>query len=130
RNSLVRRGLPCICNNLQLRGTVAAGQNLVNLGEHRILNQVVGAVLALKHREALENHDGAVRSLEGQIASCRSHLRTAYSTFHRGGFLVFKSSSHSPWLGRYAVTTRTFTPSRSTANRAWNASPADLPSTR
>jgi len=55
--------------------------------EDCILNQVMRAVLTLKHGETLENHNRVFGSLEGQITPLRSHLCSTYSTFHRGALL-------------------------------------------
>ncbi len=48
----------------------------------------MSAVLTLQYREALENNDRLIGSLEWQIAPRRPHPRSTNGTFHRGALLV------------------------------------------
>jgi len=47
-------GIP---NDFELRRAGEGGENLVDSPQHQVLDQVFGAALALKHEEALENHN-------------------------------------------------------------------------
>jgi hypothetical protein len=89
-----------VADDFKLGPAVHARQDLVDAAKDFIFDQILGAPQALEDRKALEDHDGGVADLEGQIRVRRPERCATHSTPHDLNLLVFKSSCHSVTSGR------------------------------
>ena len=70
-------------DDFQLGCCVYSGQEFVDATHYRVLDLVLGAALALEHRQFFENHDALVTDLERKVGLDGLQRGAADSALHR-----------------------------------------------
>src|SRR5689334_18525712 len=106
-----------VATYFQLGPLVRRRQEKFDLGHHPVREQVVIAVGAAQHGQALDDHDGRVAELEGQVRGALLHRSAARMASHARCLLCLNSLSHFCGSGMYKVMMRTLFPGTSAARR-------------
>jgi len=69
-------------DDFQLGCCVYSGQEFVNPTHYRVLDLVLGAALALEHRQFFENHDAPITDLERKVGLDGLQRGAADSALH------------------------------------------------